>query len=79
MLLIHRHVVLTLLPNIGKVSTAGAAASLRASYSRLKVVILAGICRVPGVGSKQEILLGDVIISKQVIQYDIGRQYPSIS
>ncbi|KAF9777057.1 hypothetical protein IL306_004669 [Fusarium sp. DS 682] len=69
-------VVLTLLPNIGKSSTAGAAASLRASYSRLEIVILAGICGgVPGVGSKREILLGDVIISKQVIQYDIGRLY----
>ncbi|PNP60664.1 hypothetical protein FNYG_14606 [Fusarium nygamai] len=71
-------VVLTLLPNIGKVSTAGAAASLRASYSQLKMVILAGICGgVPGVDSQREMLLGDVIISKQVIQYDIGRQYTS--
>ncbi|KAH6873475.1 hypothetical protein B0T10DRAFT_466260 [Thelonectria olida] len=69
-------VVLTLLPNIGKVSTAGAAASLRVSYSRLKIVVLAGVCgEVPGLGSRREILLGDVIISKQVIQYDIGRLY----
>ncbi|KAF4448411.1 phosphorylase superfamily protein [Fusarium austroafricanum] len=71
-------VVLMLLPNIGNVSMAGAAASLRASYSQLKIVILAGICGgVPGVGSQREILLGDVIICKQVIQYDIGRLYAS--
>ncbi|KAM0263379.1 hypothetical protein ACHAQJ_001235 [Trichoderma viride] len=70
-------VVLVLLPNTGKASAASAVASLRSSYSGLRLVILTGICGgVPNSGTGDEILLGDVIISKTVIQYDYGRQYP---
>jgi nucleoside phosphorylase len=71
-------VVLVLLPNTGQVSAASAAASLRSSYPGLRLVILTGICgSVPNSGNGDEILLGDVIISKTVIQYDYGRQYPN--
>ncbi len=70
-------VVLTLLPDMGKVAAAGAAASVRSSYSGLKLAILVGICGgVPGAGV-QEMLLGDVVISKTVIQHDPGRRYPN--
>ncbi|KAJ4859764.1 tetratricopeptide repeat domain-containing protein [Trichoderma breve] len=72
------NVVLALLPHIGKVNAAGAAASFRSSYGALRLVILAGICGgVPFIQSRDvEVLLGDVIISKSVVQYDFGRQYP---
>ncbi|KAF4889058.1 hypothetical protein CGCF415_v014256 [Colletotrichum fructicola] len=76
---IGRHnVVLALLPNMGKASSSGAAAALRSSYTGLKLAILAGICGgVPGSGDEaDEMILGDVIISKSVIQFDLGRQYP---
>ncbi len=70
-------VVLALLPNMGKAAAAGAAASFRSSYSRLRLAFLVGICGgVPGTGAN-EALLGDVIISKTVIQFDFGRQFPS--
>ncbi|PTB59821.1 hypothetical protein M431DRAFT_76304, partial [Trichoderma harzianum CBS 226.95] len=70
-------VVLVLLPNTGNVSAASATASLRSSYPGLRLVILTGICGgVPFSGTGDEILLGDVIISRTVIQYDYGRQYP---
>lgn len=70
-------VVLVLLPNTGNVSAASATASLRSSYSGLRLVILTGTCGgVPFSGTGDEILLGDVIISRTVIQYDYGRQYP---
>ncbi|KAM0513499.1 hypothetical protein ACHAPE_007761 [Trichoderma viride] len=70
-------VVLVLLPNTGKVSAASATASLRSSYPGLRLVILTGICgAVPSSDAGDEILLGDVIISKDVIQYDYGKQYP---
>lgn len=70
-------VVLVLLPNTGKVSAASATASLRSSYPGLRLVILTGICgAVPNSDAGDEILLGDVIISKTVVQYDYGRQYP---
>ncbi|KAE9569306.1 hypothetical protein CGMCC3_g14614 [Colletotrichum fructicola] len=63
---------------MGKASSSGAAAALRSSYTGLKLAILAGICGgVPGSGDEaDEMILGDVIISKSVIQFDLGRQYP---
>ncbi|KAK4182149.1 nucleoside phosphorylase [Podospora australis] len=68
--------VLVLLPSMGTVSAASAAASLRSSYTQLKLVLVTGVCAgVPNPETGVEILLGDVIISKTVIQYDRGRQY----
>ncbi|KAK5064345.1 hypothetical protein LTR84_000178 [Exophiala bonariae] len=72
-------VVLALLPHMGKANAAGAAAGLRSSYSSLRLALLVGTCGgVPrvGHGENDEILLGDVVISKTVVQYDFGRKYP---
>jgi len=82
-------VVLVLLPSMGKVSAASASASLRSSYPGLELVLVTGICGgVPfiggggeggkgkGKGEENEILLGDVVVSQAVIQYDLRRQYP---
>lgn len=72
-------VVLILLPHIGKAYAGSAAASIAMSFTRLRLVLLVGICGgVPRVGKngEDEILLGDVIISSNVVQYDFGRQYP---
>jgi nucleoside phosphorylase len=70
-------VVLALLPNMGKAAAAGAAASVRSSYSGLKLAFFVGICGgVPGAGA-DEALLGDVVISKTVVQHDLGRQFPN--
>ncbi len=73
---IGRHdVVLVLLSDVGKAPAAGAAASVRSSYTRLELALLVGVCGgVPYVGT-DEVLLGDVVISKMVVQYDFGRQY----
>jgi nucleoside phosphorylase len=71
------NVVLALLPHMGKSNAAVAITSLRSSYTRLRLALLVGICGgVPRTGSGDEILLGDVIISRIVVQYDFGRQYP---
>ncbi|KAL7957643.1 hypothetical protein V8C34DRAFT_171260 [Trichoderma compactum] len=70
------NVVLMLLPNMGKAAVAGSAASLRTSYSNLRITFLVGICGgIPIVGAR-EALLGDVAIGEAIIQYDFGRQYP---
>lgn len=70
------NVVLMLLPNMGKAAVAGSAASLRTSYSNLRITFLVGVCGgVPIVGAR-EALLGDVAIGEAIIQYDFGRQYP---
>ena len=63
-------------PTMGKVNAAIVASNLDLSYPGLSLVLLVGICGgVPKVGNK-EILLGDVVISSSVVQYDFGRQYP---
>jgi nucleoside phosphorylase len=69
------NVVLALLPHMGNTDAASAAASMRLSYSFLELVLLVGVCGVIPSGPEGEILLGDVIISKSVVQYDFGRQY----
>ena len=67
--------MLALLPNIGKAAAAGAVASFRSSYLSLRLAFLVGICGgVPSPGT-DEVLLGDVVISKIILQYDFGRQY----
>ncbi|KAL3465253.1 hypothetical protein BJX64DRAFT_285795 [Aspergillus heterothallicus] len=71
------NVVLCYLPGIGKVGAAATAANIPVSYSNIELVLLVGICgAVPFPPSKTEIMLGDVIISDSVVQYDFGRQYP---
>ncbi|OLN82075.1 Nephrocystin-3-like protein 3 [Colletotrichum chlorophyti] len=69
-------VVLVLLDGMGKVNAASATANLRSSYVGLKLAVLCGICGgVPNPSENAEILLGDVIISRSVVQYDLGKQY----
>ncbi|KAL7794257.1 nucleoside phosphorylase domain-containing protein [Trichoderma ceciliae] len=70
------NVVLALLAHTGKANAASAVAGMRSSYACLRLVLLVGICGgVPQLG-QDEILLGDVVISKSVVQYDFHKQYP---
>ncbi|UKZ53335.1 hypothetical protein TrVGV298_007127 [Trichoderma virens] len=74
------NVVLALLPQMGKSNAAAAAASFRSSYNSIELALLVGVCGgVPRTGgyAEDEILLGDVVISKAVVQYDFGRKYPN--
>lgn len=71
------NVVLCYLPGMGKASAASAAANLRVSYTRIQLALVVGICGgVPFPSSDTEIMLGDVLISNSVKEYDFGRQYP---
>ncbi|KAL5045980.1 nucleoside phosphorylase domain-containing protein [Aspergillus fruticulosus] len=70
-------VVLVLLSGTGKAIASSSVTSLRSSYPGIKLLLLTGICGgVPFVGTEEELLLGDVVISETVIQYDYGRHYP---
>ena len=70
------NVVVALLSGMGKASAASTAASIRSSYRRVRLALLVGICGgVPQTGG-MELVLGDVVISKAIVQYDFGRQYP---
>jgi nucleoside phosphorylase len=71
------NVVLCYMPGMGKGSAAGVASNLRMSYPGIQLALVVGICgAVPFSTDGSEIILGDVIISDSVIEYDFGRQYP---
>jgi nucleoside phosphorylase len=74
------NVVLAYMPGMGKVNASGVAASLKSSFTGIKLALIVGICGgVPSAGADGkggEIYLGDVIFSTALIQYDFGRQHP---
>ncbi|KAJ4854223.1 phosphorylase superfamily domain-containing protein [Trichoderma breve] len=75
------NVVLALLPQMGKSNAAAAAASFRSSYNNIELALLVGVCGgVPRTDSfaEDEILLGDVVISRAVVQYDFGKASKNI-
>ncbi|KAH7308419.1 nucleoside phosphorylase domain-containing protein [Stachybotrys elegans] len=76
-----RHnVVLAHMPGMGTVNAAAVASSCRTSFPNIKLALVVGICGVARFGGdndrQPEIVLGDVVISDAVIQYDLGRQQP---
>jgi nucleoside phosphorylase len=75
----HHNVVLVHMSNMGKVNSATAAADLHASFQGIKLALMVGICGgVPfGRHLGEGILLGDVVISEGLVQYDFGRQFPN--
>ncbi|KAL3477430.1 purine and uridine phosphorylase [Aspergillus californicus] len=71
-----RNVVLAHQPAMGKATAASVAAFCATSFRRVKLALLVGVCGgIPLKYNKEEIMLGDVIISKAVMQYDFGRQF----
>ncbi|KAI0107486.1 purine and uridine phosphorylase [Nemania sp. FL0031] len=70
------NVVLAHLPNMGKIAAATTAVFLYTSYENIKLAMVVGICGgVPsGEPPNGEILLGDVVISDGIIQYDFGKK-----
>ena len=75
----HHNVVLVHMPNMGKIDAATAAAGLQASFQGIQLALVVGICGGAPFGNRlsEDILLGDVVISKGLIQYDLGRQLPN--
>ncbi|SPO03830.1 uncharacterized protein DNG_06513, partial [Cephalotrichum gorgonifer] len=75
---IGRHnVVLARMSGMGKANAAAVAANCRASFPNIKLAVIVGVCgAVPFDPHGGEIVLGDVIISDGVVQYDLGRQLP---
>jgi nucleoside phosphorylase len=75
--MIGRHnIVLAFMPEMGKGSAAVVAANLHSSFESIKLALVVGICG--GVPTrrttKEEIVLGDVIISEGIVAHDRGKQ-----
>ncbi|KAH7121585.1 nucleoside phosphorylase domain-containing protein [Dactylonectria macrodidyma] len=72
------NVVLAYMPNMGKTSAANVATHLSRSFPNIKLAIVVGICGVVPFSpvKKDEIILGDVIVSEGIIQYDFARRLP---
>lgn len=71
------NIVLVCLPEIGKRNAASIASALKISFAKIELTLLVGICGgVPFPSRDTEIILGDVIIGTEVIEYDFGKQYP---
>ncbi|KAL6695170.1 hypothetical protein J3F84DRAFT_400030 [Trichoderma pleuroticola] len=69
------NIVVVLLCSSGKANAAGAAASLRSSYPCIELLLLTGTCEGVPDANGEELLLGDVVVSETVIQYDLGTQH----
>ncbi|GLI81885.1 hypothetical protein PoHVEF18_010279 [Penicillium ochrochloron] len=78
---IGRHnVVLAYMPGTGKASAAAVTAKCHTSFPNIKLAIVVGVCgAVPFSRDGREIVLGDVIISDGIVQYDFRRQLPGRS
>jgi nucleoside phosphorylase len=76
--LIGKHnIVLVLLVDMGKGAAAAAASSLCTSYPGVRLALLVGICGgTPKNAEQDDILLGDVVISHRIVQYDFGGLLP---
>ncbi|KAK6534424.1 hypothetical protein TWF281_005749 [Arthrobotrys megalospora] len=72
------NVVLVHMPGMGKIPAAAVAVSLKQSFKNIKLALVVGICGgVPGEGA-EGIMLGDVVVGKQVVHYDFGRQFENV-
>ncbi|KAK5052008.1 hypothetical protein LTR84_002812 [Exophiala bonariae] len=70
------NVVLSLLPRMGKKHAASGSAYFRTSFPDIKLCFLVGICaEAPRNKRNEELLLGDVIVSTELVQSDFGRQW----
>lgn len=69
------HVVMAHMPGAGKRRSTNVASNMRFSFPNITLALVVGICG--GVPDKNnEIILGDVIISKAIVEYDNGKQLP---
>ncbi|KAH9227452.1 hypothetical protein K456DRAFT_1876229 [Colletotrichum gloeosporioides 23] len=70
--------VLVHMPGMGQKNASLVAMNCFHSFVNIRLALVVGICgSVPFYDKEQrEILLGDIIISDSLVQYDYGRQYP---
>ncbi|CEJ60298.1 hypothetical protein PMG11_08877 [Penicillium brasilianum] len=76
--ILYHNVVLVHMAGMGKGAATQAASSIRSSYPEIKLALVVGVCAgVPSPSAgKDDIILGDVVISDGIVQYDFGRRFP---
>ncbi|KAI7758869.1 hypothetical protein LZL87_014365 [Fusarium oxysporum] len=76
---IGRHnVVLVHMSGMGKANAAAVAAKCHISFPNIRLALVVGVCGVvPFRRNGDEIVLGDVVISDGIVQYDLGRRLPN--
>lgn len=70
------NVVLVTAPAMGTTNAASTATCLRVSFPAVKLALIIGICGGTPKINDCDVFLGDVVISRTIVQYDYGRQYP---
>ncbi|KAI4143649.1 MAG: hypothetical protein LQ341_002861 [Variospora aurantia] len=74
----NHHVVMATLPKIGLGGIHSVAAGMHASFQNLKHLLLVGIGGgIPDYAHGEQMVLGDVVVSRQVEHLDCGRRTPS--
>ena len=70
------NVVLAYMPGMGKAASASVTPSFRHSFPNIQLGLVVGVCGgAPYTSGGDEVLLGDVIISTGLVQYDFGRHF----
>lgn len=64
------------MPRMGKNAASGVAASLNSSFRALQVAFIVGIYGACPQTKKEEVIMGDVVLSEGIVEYDFGRQFP---
>ncbi|KAK4170033.1 hypothetical protein QBC43DRAFT_225815 [Cladorrhinum sp. PSN259] len=74
-------VVLLVLSGMGKARSASAVSALLSSYTGIRLALVVGICGgVPTPNphdDDDDLVLGDVVVSNAITQFDFGRMYPN--
>jgi nucleoside phosphorylase len=64
---------------MGTTRAATTGARLCSSFPGLSLVLITGICGgVPSQAKREDLLLGDVVVSKSIAQHGFGKQYPDV-
>ncbi|KAJ3499713.1 hypothetical protein NLG97_g108 [Lecanicillium saksenae] len=72
----NHNVVLVTAPAMGTTNAASTATCLRLSFPGVRLALLIGVCGgIPEIDGR-DVFLGDVVISRTLVQFDYGRQYP---
>ncbi|KFA56527.1 hypothetical protein S40293_01031, partial [Stachybotrys chartarum IBT 40293] len=72
------NVILIHMDGPGKVNAATVATDCSRSFPNVELALLVGVCGVVPIAheSKEEIILGDIVLSDGIVQYDFGRRHP---